>query len=438
MSVAAAAKSASTQRMQPIVERAQDLRVLFEVEKQFAITATALIPTVGDIEAKYRLCEHAWEAAQHARFLRDRGREFPGFGKDDNVRVEIRTIFDEAILLGSTEAQLAAVYGVLKPAISAAYRHYLEVTESLGDWPTTKLIEGFLADEVRHAAESAAWVAGTSALSAIAPVRVLLDARGGFLHESPPKPLPANFHPANASKKLAWPMVPNRGAYPFTEGAFGQDQDLHCVDPVLLADPATDARVVRIMIYIWLFLELDAVDYLATVPYDTQEMPFDFHYDVLRHLWDESRHSQFGFRQLPRLGVDLSMIEQQIGLYEVLVRMRPSERYLMMTQHFEASSFDLKARVMDRVRELNDFEADTLLAFDRNDEQHHVRYGTRWIPALMEAFGEEGSVKEWLEASRHRYAAIARALPGDQYKALTPTTRLTTRKILGLVANAAA
>ena len=76
----------------------------------------------------------------------------------------------------------------------------------------------------------------------------------------------------------------------------------------------TDARVIRVMVYVWLMMEMDAIDYLATVFPDTAAAPFDLHYDLARHLWDESRHSQFGFRQLPRLGVDLMTVEHSLDL----------------------------------------------------------------------------------------------------------------------------
>jgi len=54
-----------------------------------------------------------------------------------------------------------------------------------------------------------------------------------------------------------------------------------------LEDPNTDARVIRLMVYVWLMMELDAVDYLPTLSYDTPDAPFDLHYDLARHLWDE-------------------------------------------------------------------------------------------------------------------------------------------------------
>src|SRR4028118_667883 len=87
--------SRAVSRMSPVVERARQLRLLFEVEREFVRTATTLIPRVGEPELKYRLCEHVWEAVQHARFLRERGRELSGFGSTESVRPEVRRIFEE-------------------------------------------------------------------------------------------------------------------------------------------------------------------------------------------------------------------------------------------------------------------------------------------------------------------------------------------------------
>jgi len=183
---------------------------------------------------------------------------------------------------------------------------------------------------------------------------------------------------------------------------------------------------------VWLMMEMDAIDYLATVFYETPTAPFDLHFDLARHLWDESRHSQFGYRQLPKLGVDLTTLEHSLDLYNILIQMPPHERYALMTMEFEAGSFPTKATVMDRVRELNDFEADTLLAFDRNDEQHHVRYGHRWLPAMMALFGETRPVEEFVQATQEKFRKFAGIYGGKVPHSLPKTERLTGTKILQL------
>jgi uncharacterized ferritin-like protein (DUF455 family) len=104
----------------------------------------------------------------------------------------------------------------------------------------------------------------------------------------------------------------------------------------------------------------------------------------------------------------------------------------MMTMEFEAGSFPTKATVMDRVRELNDFEADTLLAFDRNDEQNHVRYGHRWLPEIMALFGETGPVEDFVKATQANFAATAQIYGGRTPHSLPADRRLTGNVILEL------
>ena len=450
---------APTGRLAAVQEMARWLRLLFETEREFVRTATTLIYRVGEPELKYLLCQHVWEAANHARFLRERGRELSGFGTTDEVRPSLRQLFNEAVMPADGTVALAGFYRVIKPALHDAYRRYLTATHHLADWPSRKLVEEFLVDEARHAAEIAPYLPEaasasepTSASSVAASasewsahLTTLLISQGGLhsLSPSPPLPLsPSPLHPLSpssappllsATRCYTHQPTPNRGSFPTCSSVFSHDPAETPIVRAWLIDPTTDARVIRIMVYVWLMMELDAVDYLATVFYDTPHAPFDLHHDLARHLWDESRHSQFGYRQLPRLGVDLLTLEHSLDLYTILVQMTPPERYAMMTMEFEANSFSTKAHVMDRVRELNDFEADTLLAFDRNDEQNHVRSGHRWLPVMMALFGETRSPEEFVTATRARFAELAKTYGGITPHSLPPSQRLTGEKILRLI-----
>src|SRR4051812_34711134 len=109
-------------RMAAVQEMARLQRMLFEVEREFLRTATTLIYRVGEPELKYLLCQHVWESAGHARFLRERGREMTGFGNGEDVRASVRRIFNEAVMPDDAGAALAGFYRVLKPALLTAYR----------------------------------------------------------------------------------------------------------------------------------------------------------------------------------------------------------------------------------------------------------------------------------------------------------------------------
>jgi hypothetical protein len=168
-------------------------RLLFEVEREFIRTATTLIYRVGEPELKYLLCQHVWESAGHARFLRERGREMSGFGSSEGVRPELRRIFDEAVMPTDGYTALAGFYRVLKPALLSAYRHYLKATHHLADWPSRKLVEEFITDEERHAIEIEPYLENTAATDRMAHLQTALDANGGLLGERKPQPLPAGF-----------------------------------------------------------------------------------------------------------------------------------------------------------------------------------------------------------------------------------------------------
>src|SRR5688572_3852350 len=126
-------------RMVAVQEMARLQRLLFEAEREFVRTATTLIYRVGEPELKYLLCQHVWESAGHARFLRERGGELNGFGSGEGVRDPLRRLFNEAVMPADAYVALAGFYTVLKPALLAAYRHYLRVTDPLADWPSKKL-----------------------------------------------------------------------------------------------------------------------------------------------------------------------------------------------------------------------------------------------------------------------------------------------------------
>jgi hypothetical protein len=421
--------------MAAVQEMARLQRLLFETEREFVRTATTLIYRVGEPELKYLLCQHVWESAGHARFLRERGRELSGFGTGENVRDPLRRLFSEAASPSDGYVALAGFYQVLKPALLEAYRYYLRVTDHLADWPSKRLVEEFIADEERHASEISSFLAAAPAASSgwNTHLATALAALGGFLGEQPARPLPADFRWQHEEKPFSHPPTCNRGKYPTCSSVFSYDPTETPIMRPWLVDPQTDARVIRVMVYVWLMMEMDAVDYLATVFIDTPDAPFDLHHDLARHLWDESRHSQFGFRQLPKLGVDLMTVEHSLDLYNILVQMPPHERYAMMTMEFEAGSFPTKATVMDRIRELNDFEADTLLAFDRNDEQNHVRYGHRWLPEIMALCGEKRPVEEFVRATQEKFKDYAQRFGGKTPHSLSPEKRLTGEKILRLV-----
>ena len=129
------------------------LRALFEVEREIVRCLTTFIYRVGDIELKYLLCQHVWESAGHARFIRERGNELGGFGKIEAAREEIRRYLKSLFGLMKRSKDWPLSTGLSKESFLSSYRKYLDTTHSLADWPSRKLVAEFIQDEERHQAE---------------------------------------------------------------------------------------------------------------------------------------------------------------------------------------------------------------------------------------------------------------------------------------------
>jgi hypothetical protein len=274
----------------------------------------------------------------HARYLRERGRELAGFGSGDQVREPIRRLFNEALQHPYASVIITELYRVIKPILLDADLAYQREADGLADWPTRKLIDEFIADEKRHAMEMAPFLASPAADEWCRHMQAAwrssqADLAGGDQ---------ATFPWVGQAGAYAYPAIQARAGIGQNNSVFGDDADQHLVHDGVFRDPATDARVIRAMIYVWLMNELTAVETLAAVIFDTPGLSLDGHLNLARQAWDESRHTQFGYRQLPRLGLDLRRLNIHDLPYRTYQKLTAAERYTRLSCVAEPESFEVK------------------------------------------------------------------------------------------------
>jgi len=136
--------------------------------------------------------------------------------------------------------------------------------------------------------------------------------------------------------------------------------------------------------------EVQATDSCASLLFDAPDMPWDFYFDLSRHMWDEARHSMFGEKKL----LDLESSAAEAGLSSKAYAMRqtlvPHDRYAALTTQ-EADAFPGKhAGLKDAVAHHDSVSA-MAWSYDIADETQHVRFGTKWLPVLIEKSGEPRS-----------------------------------------------
>jgi hypothetical protein len=188
-------------------------------------------------------------------------------------------------------------------------------------------------------------------------------------------------------------------------------------------------------------------------------MPWQWHHDVARHLWDESRHGDSGCSRLQDFGIQLEEIgfpgydqgdrdeliyayakEKGVSIEEAYSRQMdilapyraaPMSKADIYEAVFnigmiaETGYFTAKHESYADFRDGRDLESAEMMLFDIIDETAHVQYAHNWLPLLAKHAGIDGSnyreravkVREDYQAkANERVEECARALrrvPGD-------------------------
>lgn len=155
--------------------------------------------------------------------------------------------------------------------------------------------------------------------------------------------------------------------------------------------------------------EVQAADSCASMLFEAPDMPWDFYFDLSRHLWDESRHAMFGEKKLADLGSTAAEAGLSSTAYALRQTLAPLDRYAALATQ-EADAFPGKhAGLKDAVAHGDSVSA-MAWSYDIADETQHVRFGNKWIPVMIEKTGEPRSVEQVKEdAVRWRATVLAEA-----------------------------
>lgn len=181
-------------------------------------------------------------------------------------------------------------------------------------------------------------------------------------------------------------------------------------------------------------------------------MPWEWHYDVSRHLWDESRHGCSGRSRLADWGISIgdvgffanssqhfnrplppharlqdTMIQPYIDEAEMdfdlpMTPLDPASLYETVWRIgmvAESGHFTVKNEGYDDFREAKDFESAEMMLFDIIDETLHVQYAHRWLPLLAEHAGIDNSnykqralaERKRLQEGEYKFIEQAKELP---------------------------
>jgi len=338
----------------------------------------------GEWDDKASIHKMVWDQAECVRRLRQRVEEFPAGKPDEPVSCRLEALANIVLQAPSKEDWLDGVFQVLTIGIVRSYMIYTKSAHNVHDAPTIAVIHEictikeqhrlWLRDYRRrnpHTIDAAYKASIEEALKNLGNLEMEIGFEDGKIAQ--PCGVAIQFRPiAEAELPKAALKAP----------------DASKVSVYTNIDFHSNIETRRIFWCFGYMLEINLADQQLAWIYDATYMPWAFHHDVSRHLWDESRHGQSGYSRF----LDFGLTHEFIGFSRnnsdpnvLQPTMTPKDLYEVMYNVgmlAETSHFNVKNEAYTDFREGGDLESAEMMLFDIIDETTHVQYTHRWLPII--------------------------------------------------------
>lgn len=382
---------------------------------------------------KVALHRHVWDQAEVVRRLRERVAEFPGGKPDAPVSPELEKVSNAVLLAPSFEDALDGVYHLLLQALIRAYVAYVQQAHPVHDAPTISLLHEINTIKEQHFfwyREYRRRQPHTTDANYREAVQKAVDSLGGFLKAIPFKGK-GGARPCGLDSDFRTPKYSHRPANWKCE---------HDIMPFIRLNFGRDIETRRLYWGMGYMHEMNLPDDQLNWLFWGHYMPWDWHHDISRHLWDESRHGHSGYSRLKDWGLDLHDVgfppynnEALIEAYAdgngregkpLTIKRQPDldftlpgepmtakdlyEQVFFIGMVAENGHFIVKNESYDDFRDAGDMESAEMMLFDIIDETTHVQYAHKWLPELAKQAGISN------EGYRERASRMRKELQADE------------------------
>ncbi len=368
---------------------------------------------------KSAIHRHVWDQAECVRRLRERVAQFPGGKPDAPVSSRLEQLANTVLLAPNYQDALDGIYEILLKALLTAYGEYSGHAHPVHDAPTIALLHEI--NQIKS--QEFLWYRDfrrrhphtTSAAYRAAVERQIADC-GGFQAALPLAPGDTGAKPAGAATDFKYAKFSARNVPLLPRHDFME---------YVRVDFPTSIEARRLFWGFGYMMEKNLPDDQLRWIYDGHFMPWDWHHDISRHLWDESRHGDSGYSRLRDFGIDfddvgfpgydmaeripvLEAAAQREGITrdeafrnyakyldpvrgEHMTRAQIYDNVFMIGLVAETGHFIVKQEGYQDFKEGQDLESAEMMLFDIIDETAHVQYAHKWLPLLGELCGVDNS-----------------------------------------------
>ena len=371
---------------------------LFHVLRELVHLSSGWLALAPPFETKYALGDHLHDDARAVSKIKRRlyelrhPSEYPGApGR------ELTRLLDRLAEADDVDDYLQRAYGEVKPALIRAIAAQLDELDPVTDEPSLRLLRQLLERQERHLGElgGGARVDGDGAAPELGSLPIELKA--------PPRPLRI-LPPLGDPARDEFVEVTPEGDPFLTDALYVNDPDENHV-PV-------EPEEQRHFFHALMDAELCAAELMARNSHEHPEMPWDFHVDMARQVWDEVRHARVHDILMPTelgcrwgdypVGFSYFRSIYERSLLDRLALFNSTSEQKAMWRHSHRRKV-LVARGQEQVAKVFDY----LLA----DEVPHVHNGARWGAYLMD--GDERAYRRYVSELRSELDATGAPVGGD-------------------------
>lgn len=391
------------------------LRKYMKMQVAAAKLTAGWIPCCTDWPRKERMARFAYEDIQHAALMKKRLDELSSGAKSTPTPEWMQRTFDAIGKAGNIESFWNGMYLVVKKRLLGEYESYLLRCDPLFDAPTIDVLQavipqlreqiaavnGWLKDALADAGLRESMAAWARYADKVMDRFAERDERDAAARTNTPPDPAFDLPPSPVARPMG--PVPDSIVMPDWMNNDVKDYNLITREQMPLKGTLRET--------IWhLATEMQAVDQMSYLFYGL-DMPFEFFVDFSRHMWDETRHSLIGVRRLAQMGYDYKALPMP---YNDKPPESLEDYFGILTMIGEACSFGRKHAAIDRFYKHNDPLSAIHQEYDCSDEQTHVRYGKKWLPAMFGLDERTTTLQDLIEQIRGKSLAAAAGLSEEE------------------------
>ncbi len=351
--------------------------------KRLALIFSNRITSMPIYELKMALGHHAHLCAEHVNTIHERVREMrePPYGLDTAPDKNLDLLLEEIQCAPSPEAFALGVYTKVIPALTRGMQNSLNNINKLFEHPTyrvirfallemqdieiygKKVVESLIDDNKRE--ELANWLTFLDNC---------LDACGDLdgTKDKKEQNLQAQF----SATPYQYDPIPQR------DERFIDKYNMGVNAETFLLDREQPAQAKLIMLCFKRIREIDVPEMMASIIEETKGKPWNYYKDMIRQLWDETRHAMMGELGFISLGIDWTKIPiTWAWSLELNTKCTPKERHailffieqgLMPAKTGKQYEWEVAVAAENNLAKL-------IQDYDWADEVLHARIGREWI-----------------------------------------------------------